>query len=216
MLDFSNADEQREFVRGPVPSGSIVMVEMEVLQPYVDRRAPENPYYSVSPNGLRQAYCQFTVKHGTYSGVSWRQNITLPLSEQKVQLTQGQTRACHIGASQFKAICLASSKPPKCQDITSLTSLCFPVKVKINDRPVEKDGEIYWNNEIALIITPDKENYQLVRNGGEVITDGPVTGSKAASQGQNGYTQGQARQQGGDPYDRAFPSESHNTDEVPF
>lgn len=64
------------------------------------------------------------------------------------------------------------------QDVTSLTGLRFPVRVKINPRPTCKDdGREYWNNEMACVITPDKEAYATIVHGGEIITDGPVTGN---------------------------------------
>ena len=213
MLDFSEAEDQREFVAGPVPSGSVVMVEMEVLQPADSRKAHDNPYISVAQSGLRQIYCQFTVTHGSYRGVSFRQNITLPLAAQQQTLNQKQITACHIGASQLKAICLAARKPTKIKDVTSLTGLRFPVKVKINPRPSEsKDGRVFWNNEISLIITPDKENYGAVYNGGEIITNGAVTGDETAV----AVRHSQPQQQGG-IWGNAAPSESQQDDDlVPF
>lgn len=213
MLDFSNADEQREFGdNGPVPSGSIVMVEMEVLQPKAERQAQENPYISVAQSGLRQIYCQFTVAHGTYQGVSFRQNITLPLGAQKVSLSPNQEKSCNIGNSTLKAICLAARKPPKVNDVTSLTGLRFPVRVKINPRPTEmKDGRIFWNNEIGLVITPDKENYATVYNGEEIITDGPTSGNTGNYAGNRNH---------GDPDGNSFSYENTpiptETDLVPF
>lgn len=186
MFDFSDASEQREFGNGPVPAGSIVMVEMEVLQPNEDRRARENPYISVAQSGLRQIYCQFTVTKGGYSGVNFRQNITLPLGAQAVSLSPNQEKACNIGNSTLKAICLAAKKNTKVKDVTSLTGLVFPVRVKINDRPAEKDGRVYWNNEISLVITPDKEAYAEVSRHGEIIlADGPVTGDTSRPKQQN-------------------------------
>ena len=75
MLDLTNECEQREFARGPVPEGSIVMVEIEILKPNQERQAHDNPFISVASSGLRQIYCQFTVSHGQYQGVSFRQNM---------------------------------------------------------------------------------------------------------------------------------------------
>lgn len=43
MLDLTNECEQREFARGPVPEGSIVMVEIEILKPNQERQAHDNP-----------------------------------------------------------------------------------------------------------------------------------------------------------------------------
>ena len=44
MLDLTNECEQREFARGPVPEGSIVMVEIEILKPNQERQAHDNPW----------------------------------------------------------------------------------------------------------------------------------------------------------------------------
>ena len=184
MLDFSNAPDQREFGNGPVPAGSIVIVQMEVLQPHESKRAADNPYISVAQSGLRQIYCQFSVAKGSYSGVSFRQNITLPLGGQNMRLSANQEKACNIGNATLKAICLAAKKPPKINDVTSLTGLSFPVRVKINDMPTEKDGRVYWNNEIAIVITPDKEAYgEVMRDGEIILADGPVTGDASRAQG---------------------------------
>ena len=135
MLDLTNECEQREFARGPVPEGSIVMVEIEILKPNQERQAHDNPFISVASSGLRQIYCQFTVSHGQYQGVSFRQNITLPFGEQDIPLNDGQRTACNIGGATLKAMCVAAKKPLKMQDVTSLTGLRFPVRVKINPRP---------------------------------------------------------------------------------
>ena len=51
MLDLTNECEQREFARGPVPEGSIVMVEIEILKPNQERQAHDNPFISVASSG---------------------------------------------------------------------------------------------------------------------------------------------------------------------
>ena len=209
MLDFSNAPDQREFGNGPVPAGSIVIVQMEVLQPHESKRAADNPYISVAQSGLRQIYCQFSVAKGSYSGVSFRQNITLPLGGQNMRLSANQEKACNIGNATLKAICLAAKKPPKINDVTSLTGLSFPVRVKINDRPTEKDGRVYWNNEIAIVITPDKEAYgEVMREGEIILADGPITGDAS-------HAPRQQRSPVDDDLGPAFPPAPHNN-YVPF
>lgn len=209
MLDFSNADDQREFANGPVPAGSIVVVEMEILQPFAERQAQDNQYISVSRNGLRQIYCQFTVCRGTYNGVSFRQNITLPQTAQNIALSPNFQKACDIGSSQLKAICLAAGKPPRIQRIIDMNHWRFPVKVKINQTPrTGDDGRVFWNNELALIITPDKEEYKKVRNDGEIINpNGAIAGREEKSPKDNG----------GSFADPFGPSENNIVvDEVPF
>lgn len=213
MLDFSNEEDQRESNgNGPVPAGSMVIVQMDVLQPREDRQARDNPYISVAQSGLRQIYCQFTVAKGSYKGVSFRQNITLPLGGQTMSLSANQEKACNIGGATLKAICLSAKKPTKIKDVTSLTGLVFPVRVKINDRPTEKDGRVYWNNEIANVLTPDKEAYGEVMRDGEIIhADGPVTGDPSRVKQYGGNSQHNSGQSNSG-YDLG-PSEC---DDVPF
>lgn len=213
MLDFSGADDQREFAQGPVPAGSIVVVEMEVLEPKAERQARDNPYISVAQSGLRQIYCKFEVVKGTYQGVSFRQNITLPSAAQEISLSPNQEKACNIGNATLKAICLAAGKQTRVRDVRDLTGFRFPVRVKINPRPSESsDGRTFWNNEIALVITPNKEEYAKVRQLGEIIVNGPVTGSGAAPSG-NANRGGRGYE---DDLGPAFPSEQPPLDEVPF
>lgn len=210
MLDFSDAQDQKEFTPGPVPAGSIVMLEMEVLEPAQERQALGNNLYSVAQSGLIQIYCKFTVAHGTYQGVSFRQNITLPLGVQTAQLNPKQQQACNIGNATLKAICLAARKPPKVNSVASLTGLRFPARLKLNSKPTAKDdGRVFWNNELALVITPDKEAYAAVYSGGEIITDGPVTGDggKRPTQNGNGYPD--------DPGYEQPPASAYESD-VPF
>ena len=114
MLDLTNECEQREFARGPVPDGSIVMVEIEILKPNQERQAHDNPFISVASSGLRQIYCQFTVSHGQYQGVSFRQNITLPFGEQDIPLNDGQRTACNIGGATLKGASPQKS-PSRCR-----------------------------------------------------------------------------------------------------
>ena len=178
MLDFSNEAEQRKNCLGPVPAGSIVLLEIEVLKPY--NSAPENSYISVAKTGLRQLYCKCTVTAGTYEGWSFRQNVTLNVGSQRIVLTEGQTTACKIGGSLIKAICQAAQKPLTIMDVTELTGYTFPAKVKISPIPyMTNDGRAIWNNEISLIITPQMPEYVEVCSRGEIINvGGAVTGNR--------------------------------------
>lgn len=185
MLDFTNEDAQKDFVYGPVPAGSTVVVEMQVLMPQEAYQAPEDCYISRSSKGLRQIYCHFTVTRGQYEGVNWRENITLPVSMQHENLTSGQLKGCQIGGATLKAILQSAGKPLKLQHIREFSGMKFPVKVKINDRPAEKDGNTYWNNAIYKVVTPDMKEYQEVKHKGEIINqNGAVTGNNSRKQKQ--------------------------------
>lgn len=207
MLDLSNEEQQVEFIAGPVPCGSIVLCKLSVVAPKYP--APENINYSVAKSGLRQVCVEFCVYAGEYNGYSFREFISLPAGEQKVQLTQGQNTSCRIGGARLKAICTAARKQPKMQDITSLNGLTIPVKVGINDIPYLKDGIEYWNNNVASIVTPDKEEYQKVMSGGEILTDGAIVGRGGKKQDRNEV----------DNHSNAngvFHSERENDEYVPF
>ncbi len=214
-IDLTDETEQQEFTtNGPVPEGSIVMLEMKVLE--ANNKAHDNIFISVASTGLRQIYCEFTVCYGSYSGVHFRDFITLPLSQQQITLTSGQERGCLIGGATLKAICQAARKPTKLNDWSSLTGLRFPARVKINPRPsMSKDGtREYWNNSLSTIITPDKEQYAMLINGGEIINEnGAVTGSSTPSHN-NGYaTNASARN--AQLADKAFGADGE-VDDIPF
>lgn len=212
MLDFSNADDQREFAQGPVPAGSIVVVEMEVLEPKAERQTQENRFISVAQSGLRQIYCKFKVTKGTYAGVSFRQNVTLPSAAQTISLSPNQEKACNIGNAMLKAMCLAAGKPTKVRDVQGLSGMRFPVRVKINSRPSEtNDGRIFWNNEIAFIITPDCEEYAKVQQAGEIIVNGPVTGGGTLKNPRHAANSNQDV-----PSWEDVPPPAKNYDDVPF
>ncbi len=217
MLDFTKEDDQREFVNGPLPAGSIVMLQVKVLQPQLDRQAPDNQNISVAQSGLRQIYCQFEVAHGSFQGMTFRQNITLPKSGQTINLTDNQQKACNIGGATIKAMLVAAKKPLAIKDVTSLNGLKFPARVKLKTEPTVKDGRTYWNNELAAIITPDKEVYAQICGGGEVITDGPTSleNSNAPSGSSQGH--GGNQQQAQDEYfGGGYQGEPNDFDSVPF
>ncbi len=167
---------------------------------------------SVAQSGLRQLYCEFTVERGEYEGVHWRQNITLPVKCQNISLTAGQRKSAVIGGAMLKAIlCAAGRRDSVVGGWEDFNGLKFPVKVKINDYPREKDGVTYWQNEIALVVTPDMESYAEVRRCGELINeDGAVSGnpdkarSKKPSYG-GAFSGSEERRQNGS-----------GVDEVPF
>ena len=67
------------------------------------------------------------------------------------------------------AMCLAAGRPPRVNDVQELTGLCFPARVKVSPRPRLVDGRPFWNNEIALVVTPDKAEHARVAGGGEIL-----------------------------------------------
>lgn len=227
MFDFSHEGEQRERNYGPVPGGSIVIVKMTALEPNPEQRASGMDFVRVAQTGLFQLWAQFEVERGQYQGVQWRQYITLPAQMQAIMLGPKQEIACRIGGAQIRAILEAARRPPRVESFGQMSGLIFPVKVTISDRYSEKDGKIYWRNEIDRIITPDKPQYQEIRQKGEIINpDGPVVGKpqegwQAESSGNSGANGAAANNGNGalviDPFG-AFPPRTQQQleDSVPF
>lgn len=181
IFDFSHEEEQQATPQGPVPAGSIVIVQLNLVQPAEAYAAPEDFMISRTRNGMRQIYCQFLVREGSYSGSQWRESITLPRGMQKEQLTAGQEKSAQIGGAILKAILQAAGKPLRISNVYDFNGLTFPVQVKINDRPAEKDGRVYWNNAIYKVITPDMQEYDEIKTKREIINrDGAVEGKAPA------------------------------------
>lgn len=216
-FDFGNEEEQQEFSYGPVPSGSVVVVRMNVLSPAEGKQDPDDPLISVARSGLRQLYVQCEVDRGNYNGVQWRQTITLPIFMQHIRMSDGQSKSASIGGSTLKAILQAAGKPTKLQSLKTFDGVAFPVRVRIrNDGYESQNGEVYWRNEIAKVITPGTPEYSEVRQKGEIINpNGAVTGKEVR------------KASGNSAFSSAGPSESaggwgHETapaeelDSVPF
>lgn len=188
MLDLSKEEEQKDRAYGPVPSGSEVFITLEIQEPKGSFAAPEHHMISQARSGLRQIYCKITVERGQYAGAFWYQNITLPMSMQKVSLSGSQEMACKIGGAMLKAILEARKMPMSIKDISAFNGLTFPVQVRINPRPREKDGRVYWSNEIVKVITPKMSDYEKIIRDGEIINpDGAVNNPNWLPESSAGY-----------------------------
>lgn len=214
--DFSQEDDQREYSpAGPVPAGSIVIVRMEIIPPNAEYAAPGNRLIQLARSGLRMIYCQFTVSKGSYSGVSWRQTITLPQGMQNMNMSTNQLTACRIGGSLLKSILISTKKNLNVADLAVFNGLTFPVKVKINNKPSEYQGQTYWKNEIASVILPDNPQYQGIRQDQEYINEGGALIGTARSD-----TKGKDYQLPDSAFDNLPPSSygrnKRQVDEVPF
>ena len=178
-FDFSQEDDQQEYKPfGPVPAGSVVIVRMEILPAEGDYADPTDNLVQIGSNsGLRLIYCQFEVTKGSYAGVTWRQVITLPQGMQPNRnFSAKQLTACRIGGSLLKAILTSAAKSMNVRSLADFNGLIFPVKVKINKKSSEYQGQEYWKNEIASVILPDNPQYQGIRQAQEYINEkGAVT-----------------------------------------
>ncbi|MGM9989329.1 hypothetical protein [Desulfovibrio piger] len=224
MIDLSQEQEQKS-AYGPVPSGSRVLVRLTIEKPKYS--SPNDDLVAQAKSGLLQLFCKMEVAAGSYDGVCWYENITLPSREQNIRLTEGQQKACGSGGRTLRAIVEAvNSVDPKdkspqadrkraLRSWSDLDGVEFPARLGISKEPYEgRDGRMYWSNTLGRILPCTDKEYQEIMNGGEFITDGPVEGDQRPRQ--------QATRQSGGYADTGYPSGGYadrapdNRDDVPF
>ena len=204
VFDFNEAEEQKEFVSGPVPAGSTVLVKVEIQRPSkAEYAAKPGSYVCRTSKGLFTLNCLFTVQAGSYAGYHWYDNFMLPEGVQRVELTAGQKEACRIAYSRMRAIIEAHRKiDPKDQspranagrklnDWMDLNGMVFPCRLGLKKEPrtfTRRDGSqgIAWDNQISFILPVTHKNFNEIVTGGEIITDGPVQGDMPANN-RNGF-----------------------------
>ena len=225
MIDLSQEQEQKS-AYGPVPGGSRVLVRLTIEKPKYASRDDE--MVAMAKTGLLQLFCRLEVAAGSYEGVAWYENITLPSRAQNIRLTEGQQKACGSGGRTLRAIVEAvrcvdpKDKSPEADrkrvlnSWSDLDGMEFPARLGISREPYEgRDGRMYWSNTLGRILPCTDKEYQEVMNGGEVITDGPVVGDQQPRQ--------QAPRQSVGYADTGYPSggyadraPDYGTDGVPF
>lgn len=180
IFNFDGTGGQKEPVSafGPVPEGSVVFVRIELQTPREEQADPSDPLVQVTSGGMRQLPIRCFVTQGTYAGVRFWNNLALPVAFQPKTITPGQKMAADIAERMMKAMLQASGR--KNMSIASwkdFDGLEVPVRVKIGDRPRQgnKEGHLFWNNEIAKVIIPRDPEWTTMENIGEIIKeDGPV------------------------------------------
>ena len=199
MIDFGNAEEQRERINGPVPAGSIVLLKLEIQRPAKEEYAAKpGSYVSKSKGGLFLLNCMMTVAAGTYEGYHWYERFMLPEGMQRAPMNEGQKTACRISYSRLRAIVEAHRRvDPKDQsqrartarnlaDWMDLNGMMFPCRLGLEKEPrtyKKKDGSqgLAWDNRVGYVLPISDKRFNEIANGGEVITDGPVQGNMPAT-----------------------------------
>lgn len=225
MIDLSQEQEQKS-AYGPVPNGSRVLVRLTIEKPKY--ASHDDELVAMAKTGLLQLFCRLEVAAGSYEGVAWYENITLPSSAQKIRLTEGQQKACGSGGRTLRAIVEAvrcvdpKDKSPQADRKrilnawSDLDGMEFPARLGISREPYEgKDGRMYWSNTLGRILPCTDKEYKAIMAGEDIITDGPVEGDLQPRQ--------QAPRQTGGYADTGYPSggyadraPDYGTDGVPF
>jgi len=218
MIDLSGAPEQRDGGGGIViPPQSVVKLRLELRKP-TGEFTSNHPYVKKSKGGLLGLDCNFHVIAGTYAGANFFDTLWLPRGVQIITLgdgkngTSNQIGACEDGHAKIHAIVLAARGihpdgeiPPEAESINDwldMSGMEFPGKLKA------VISGAFVNNRLQRVMGMDRDEYQAVMSGGEVISDLPIPKVPAENrtQGQgsgSGQTQGQTQwgyqggQQGG-------------------
>lgn len=219
MIDLSQEQEQKS-AYGPVPSGSRVLVRLTIEKPKY--ASQDDELVAMAKTGLLQLFCRLEVAAGSYEGVAWYENITLPSRAQNIRLTEGQQKACGRAIVEAVRAVDPKDKSPEADrkrvlnSWSDLDGMEFPARLGISKEPYEgRDGRLYWSNTLGRILPCTDKEYQEIMNGGEVITDGPVVGDQQTRQ--------QAPRQSGGYADTGYPSggyadraPDYGPDGVPF
>lgn len=183
MIDLNQAEEQREGTGGgkAAPPDSIVMLQLIVRQPKSGSEG-SMPMLTRAQSGLEQLDCEFVVAQGTYQGAKFWDRLSVGNAH-----TEGQKKAVDIAMRTIRAMVESSrginpkdaspaaSQQRVLQSWEELNGIYFPAMLDAVVSEPNKDGKRFVNNELKRVITPDKvEEYALVCNGGEIITDKPL------------------------------------------
>ena len=183
MIDLNQAEEQREGTGGgkAAPPDSIVLVQLIVRQPKSGSEG-SMPMLTRAQSGLEQLDCEFVVAQGTYQGAKFWDRLSVGNAH-----TEGQKKAVDIAMRTIRAMVESSrginpkdaspaaSQQRVLQSWEELNGIYFPAMLDAVVGDANSQGKRYVNNKLKRVITPDKaEEYALVCNGGEIITDKPL------------------------------------------
>lgn len=172
MLDFNTADQQTTG-KGPIPPDSCVILQMEIRTPRANKQG-SHQLLCKSDKGNEYLDVEFKVIRGSYEGKAIWQNFTVAGSEQAAKISMRTLRAIVESARQIDP---RDQSPQAAQgrmlsDWSDFQGMQFMAKV--DAKCEESKGEWYINNHIKKIITPDMEEYAVIAQQGEIVTDNPL------------------------------------------
>lgn len=175
MINLNNAEEQKEFTKGPIPSGSMVKLKMTIREPSTEKKSSVDPMLTkpASNNGNDYLNCEFEVVTGTFENLKIWQNLVLAGSDKASKISMATLRAIVEAARNVSPedASPAATQARNLNSFADLNNMEFPAVVGI-EQP--KKGDLYINNNIKKIITPNMPEYQELMSGGEKITNTPI------------------------------------------
>jgi hypothetical protein len=171
MIDFNEAEEQREGQGSAIPEDSIIPFKMTLRPPKTGKEGPTHAMFSKSPKGNEYLDCEFDAQ-GKFEGRKIWQNFVLVGSDQAAKISMRTLRAIVESA---RAISPSDHSPQategrKLSDWLDFNGMVFLAKIGCKVELSAKDGQYYVNNEFKKIITPDDPEYAA----GEYISDKPL------------------------------------------
>lgn len=174
MIDFNTAEVQSTG-KGPIPPDSCVILQMEIRNPKSNKQG-SHPLLSRSDKGNEYLDVEFKVARGSYEGKTIWQNFTVAGSEQASKISMRTLRAIIESARQIDP----NDQSPQAaqgrmlQDWADFQGIQFMARVDAKAEKAYNSDDVYVNNHIKKIITPDMEEYAIIAQHGEIISDNPL------------------------------------------
>jgi hypothetical protein len=214
-----NQEEQQRGGDDAIPSFSMVLVKLSFRAPKEAMRT-RYPLVACTGSGILAFDAEYEVVSGTYMGNRIFEYIFLPNVFQVLpRLSEGQEHMCKAYGRKLRAMIEAvnnitpedtSGRAQHLRKVPldKIHGSIFPVKVGIKP---PRAGDVYINNSVRRIVTPDRKEYAQLMAGGEIITDRPLPLIPAAPSASAGV-----RQSDRDAAGPAFPSEAAGMDDMPY
>ena len=195
-FNFNGADNQQDEF-GLIPDKTIAKIIMVI------RSDEEDALTQSKTSEAKMLNCEFMVISGKFENRKFWQNMVVSGGKQD---KNGNSIAGNITRSTLRAI-LESSRNIKSDDASKnavsarqvssfwdFNEMEFVGKIKI--KKAKKNSGYDDKNELAVVITPDKPEYQVVMSGGEIKTESKkpaVTKTQKTQQQQWGGNQAQTK-----------------------
>lgn len=177
MLDFSTYEPDAggtSFI--PIPDGTSLFCEIEVLRPLAPFSGAKSPYYRQGQSGLVGIDFVFhpidsRARKTRFSGTKIFSWMTMPPSEQVIQLTERQLKACEISARRFSAIMQAAKMPLKIQGPEAFQGAKLWITVGAKENGFNDKGFVKWRYDVRKIILPSDPLFQTLLQHGELVPE---------------------------------------------
>lgn len=174
MLDFNNAEPQSSGT-GAIPPDSCVILQMTIRTPRAGKEG-SHPLLCRAQSGNEYLDVEFKVVRGQFEGREFWQNYTVAGSEKASQISMRTLRAIIESSRGInpKDESPAAVQNRRLNDWTDFQGMQFMAKIGAKCEKNIKDGRWYVNNDIKRVITPDAEEYAIIAQAGEIITNNPL------------------------------------------